>query len=102
MKALFTALFVAIVFAVFFVLFLIVPLLVIAVGYFVMVWQHNRKSKKAKAQNDEGDGGGDPAVTDDPNAPAGAAPAEDPDAAPREPGREVDTVKPPLVGSSNA
>ena len=101
MKALFTALLVAIVFAVFFVLFLIVPLIVIGVGYFWMVWAHNRKSKKAKAKNDEGDGGGDPAVTDDPDAPAGAAPAEDP-ATQREPGREVEPVKQPLVGSTNA
>lgn len=102
MKAVFTALVVSLVFALFFVLFLIVPLLVIAVGYFWMVSSHNRAAKKAKARQNQddggdGDGGGDPARLDDPNAPAGSAGTPEP-----APGREIDTTKPPLVGSPAA
>jgi len=91
MKAVFTALIVSLVFAVFFVLFLVVPILVIAVGYFVMTSQHNRLSRKAKAarqKDDEGD--------DDGRGHPEAEPQDPP------PGNQVSTSKPPLVESPSA
>lgn len=90
MKAVFTALLVSLVFAVFFVLFLVVPLLVIAVGYFVMTSQHKRLSRKAKAAKNDDEGGDDG--------------QQHPEAEPQDPqpGNQVSTSKPPLVESPSA
>lgn len=49
MKSLLIAAAVSVAFALFFAAFLVLPAIVIAVAYFVMIWQAKRRSRRASA-----------------------------------------------------